>query len=232
MQTFEQIRRAALARLAEFSDKFPHGTEVPFRRIGIRQQQLFAEAARLNHEYAGECAIGTLEDGAIDLREITAPVAVPEIITLIRVNELAPDYDGDTLEVGQEVSVVAIDDPDGLFPRATLRNGVLKGYEAELDDVVSVEIFFPSRPEPTASDEDGTREVEIPDPHSELLVLDLAKDLCRKALDLGTDRTAILALLGEEESGFLDAYRDHVRDYAPIRARFARPPQAPRASSR
>lgn len=233
MQTFEQIVEAALARLAEFTSWYPHGRQVAYRRVGIRQQELYAIAAHVSPEYSGECALADVTDGAVDFDDIALPVDTPERITTILVYELDPGYvapeDGSpVLAVGDEISVVPIADPDsGVFPRATLRRGVLRGYAGELDEVTRIEVYYPYRPEPADSDEDGTREVEVPDPHSELLVVDLAREYLQKAQGLDDkSRAGAIALLDREEERRLEAWVQHVTQYAPTQSRFGRPPQA------
>lgn len=232
MQTFEEIRQAALARLAEFTDQAPSGRQVPYRRIGVRQQELYAIAADLNPEYSGDCAIGDVDEGACDLKQMedAEDVANAERITKVLVKARSTEADG-SWPVGTEVHIIAIGDPDAAdAPRATLRRGVIRGYAGELDKVSQLEVYYPYRPEPTAAAEDGTREVEIPDPHSELLVIDLCRDYVRKAMALDMkDRTAIIAMLAEEEEPMLARWGTHVQEYAPVQSRFARPPQARKA---
>lgn len=223
MTTFEDVRHAALARIAEFTDRYPSGRGVPYRRIGVRQQELYAMAAHDNPEYGGECAIGTVDAGAVALSGMAPPVATPERITRIIVKTIV---NGCPYKVGDDITVVPVADPDGLAPRAYLRHGVLYGVDGELDAVASIEIFFPYRPEPTSITEPGTRVVEIPDPHSELLVIDLTRDFAKKAIARG-QRADVLATLDEEESPMLDRWMAHVREYAPIMARFAKPIAAP-----
>lgn len=224
---FEDVRQAALARLGEFTDKFPHGTQVPYRRIGVRQQQLYALAAHENPEYAGECATAAVTAGAVDFADIDTPVSTPERVTRIDIKTLGGDPP-EGYEVGQEVTIVPLADPDGEAPRATLRNGVLRGVDGELDEVAEVSVYYPYRPEATAATEDGTRDVEIPDPYSELLVIDLARDYVRKALHLGATRAEIIGAIEDEEKSLIEAWAMHAREYAPIVARFAKPPAAPR----
>lgn len=225
MQTFEDIRQAALVRLGEFSDRWPDGRQGPYRRIGTRQQQLFADAANENPEFSGVCAIGSVDAGNVDLTSMSDPVETPERITKIVVKSLTGQA---VYPIGTEITVVSIQDPDGIAPRAYLRNGKLYGYNGELDLVSTVEIFYPYRPQPTASTESGTREVEIADPHSELLVVDLAQDYAKKAIGLDKDtRAAILAYFASEESMLTESWLRHVREFAPIMSRFARPIAAP-----
>lgn len=225
MQTFEEIRQATLIRLGEFSDKWPDGRQGPYRRIGVRQQQLFADAADQNPEYAGVCAIGTVDAGAVDLASMEPPVSAPERITKIVVKTLT----GQTVyPIGTEITVVPIADPDGVAPRAYIRNKKLYGVNGELDRVASIEMFYPYRPEPTSATESGTREVEVPDPYSELLVVDLAQDYARKAISITKEsRAEIVAYFASEEGQLTAMYLRHVREFAPIQSRFGRPVAAP-----
>lgn len=215
--TFEDVRHAALARLMEYGDRWPHGRSAPYRRIGVRQQQLFAMAARANPEYAGVCAIGMLVDGQANFADMQPPVLRPEAITLVQIHDPGEsDY-----EVGQRVTIVTADDPDGLAPRALLRHQVLIGVGADLAGVAKIKVWYPYIPEPTAREEDGSREVEIPEPHSELLVVDLARDYVRKTLSLAPDvRAAIIQRHDEEEAPMLAEWIAHVRGYAPLETRF------------
>lgn len=225
MQTFEQIRQAALVRLGEFSDRWPDGRQGPYRRIGTRQQQLFADAANENPEYSGVCAVGTVDSGNVDLLSMSDPVATPERITKIVVKTVTGQV---VYPIGTEVTVVTIQDPDGIAPRAYLRNGKLYGYNGELDTVASVEMFYPYRPEPTASTESGTRVIEIADPHSELLVVDLAQDYAKKAIGLDKEtRAAVIQYFAAEEAALSVNWLRHVREFAPVMSRFARPIAAP-----
>lgn len=219
MMTFEDVRRAALARLMEYSDRWPQGRSVAYRRIGVRQQQLYTMAARTNPEYAGVCATGTLVDGAADFGSMQPPVLRPEAITLVEIH----DPGESEYEAGQRVTIVPADDPDGVPPRARLRHRVLEGVGDDLVGVAKIKVWYPYIPEPTDPEEDGTREVELPDPHSELLVVDLARDYARKTLSLEPDvRTAIVRMCTEEEAPMLEEWFAHVRDYAPLETRFVR----------
>ena len=216
--TFEDVRQAALARLMEYGDRWPHGRSAPYRRIGVRQQQLYAMAARANPEYAGVCAVGGLVNGVANFAAMEPPVLRPEAITLVEIHDPGEsDY-----EVGQRITIVTADDPDGLAPRAFLRHRVLVGVGNELAGVATIKVWYPYIPEPASADEDGSREVEIPDPYSELLVIDLARDYARKTIALEPDiRAAIVRMQDEEEAPMLAEWLAHVRGYAPIEARFA-----------
>src|SRR5690606_24373787 len=217
--TFEDVRQAALARLMEYGDRWPHGRSAPYRRIGVRQQQLYAMAARANPESAGVCAIGGLVNGVADFAAREPPVLRREAITLVEIHDPGEsDY-----EVGQRITIVTADDPDGLAPRAFLRHRVLVGVGNELAGVATIKVWYPYIPEPASADEDGSREVEIPDPYSELLVIDLARDYARKTIALEPDiRAAIIRMQDEEEGPLLAEWIAHVRGYAPLETRFAR----------
>lgn len=216
--TFEDVRRAAFARLMEHGDRWPQGRAVAYRQIGLRQQQLYALAARANPEYAGECAVGTLVDGAADFGQMQPPVMRPEAITLVEIH----DPGESEWEAGQRISIVAADDAHASFPpRARLRHRLLDGVGSDLDGVATIKVWYPFIPEPTDPEEDGTRDVEMPDPHSELLVVDLARDYARKTLALEPEiRAAIVASFDAEEAPMLEGWLEHVRGYVPLEARF------------
>lgn len=229
---YEAVRKAALARLGEFTDRTPSGRAVPYRRIAVREAELFAIAAKENQEYAGVSAIGAIdEDGAADIRGIAAPLPVPELLTKIIVATLTDDADPEELSfaVGDEVTIVSIADRDGVAPRATLRDGVLRGVDEDFAFVEEVEVFYPYRPDPAAADEDGTRAVQLVDPYDELLVIDLAREYIRKAMTLDkTTRGEVVALLDAEEARMVPNFLAHVRTFAPVQGRFARESQSRR----
>lgn len=213
--TFEEIRQAALARLMEFTDRAPSGQAVPYRRIAVRQQFLFAEAARANPEYAGVCAVGGVVNGAADLAQMAPPVKRPEAITLVEVVD-----GGETWPAGTRITIVPTEDPDGIPPRARLRNRVIVGVGDELGNVASIRVHYPYIPEGPAPAENGEREVEMAGPYDELLVIDLTRELMRKALTVAPDdRLAVVNLLNEEEAPLLAAWLAHAAGYAPIEAR-------------
>lgn len=233
MQTFDEIRLAALARLSEFTDKYPRGRQSLYRRIGVRQQQLAAAATRENPEYFGTSAIGAVEDGACDFADIDTPVDTPERITKITVRTLNDALDDDEIAalgfaVGDEVTIVPIADPDGVKPRATLRDNVLRGVAGELDDVTEIDVHYPRRPEATEVDEDGTRSVDIADPYSELLVIDLMEFAAGLVADGAAIAAKVVASTAKEKSELEAGFTSHARGYSPMVSRFARPPHGGR----
>lgn len=217
--TFEQVRTAALSRLMEFTDRFPSGVQVPYRRIGVRQQWLYALAARVNPDYATEAAEATLsaDPVGVDLDLIADPIETPENLTRIEIKDAGTS----SYSTGDKVTVVPVADQDGLAPRVTIRNRAIYAVGTDLDDVTSLLIYYPYRPEPTDSDEDGTRTVEITQPYEELLVIDLAREYIRKSLSMEPDqRGAVVGMFDEEEAPLLEAWLEHVRTYAPTEGRF------------
>lgn len=227
--TFEDVRQAALARLLQFTTRYPQGKAVPYRRIGIRQQDLYDQAADVNPEFGGDGALAELDAGAADLNDIAAPVGLPARITRIEVSD-----PGDSpYAIGKEISVVGVDDPEAAAaPRATLRQGVLRGWAAELDDVTEILVYYPFQPAPADPAETGVRVVEIPSPHDELLVIDLTKALLRSVGTLTPAvRADILGDLTDEETPRLAGWLKHAHSFAPLQSRFARPPSAPKGGA-
>lgn len=227
MLTYEEIAVLAMARVSEFTDTFPKSRSLMYRRIGVRQQQLFAAATESNHDFYGTAASAVLESGMADLRDIDLPVDSPEQIQKIEVFAVgaAPVY-----PVGTEISIVPLGDLDAEDPpRATLRDLLLKGVGSDLDTVTEILVHYARQPALPDADEDGTTTTEIPSPHDELLVVDLALYLIRSAR--GVDqaaRTEALTLFAGEEEGLLQGWQTHIEHSIPTSARFSRPPHAPR----
>lgn len=223
--TTEDIAVLALARATEFTDHVPSTRSLMYRRIGVRQQQLFARAARVNPEYFGICATGVLEDMQADLADLVTPLEAADTVTKIEVANAGTS----ALSTGMEVRVVALSDPEAeLPPRCTIRNRVIRGVGNDLAGVVSVTIHY-SRLPVRLTATDGAKEMELPEPHTELLVVDLAKDLIAKTVMLSPpDRTVALEVFSAEEEPLLLAFDAHVREYAGSRsARFGGVPFAP-----
>lgn len=216
--TVEDVVQAALARAMEFSDSVPSTRSVMYRRVGVRQQQIVAKAAAQNAEYFGVCAVGDLVAGAVDLRAMTPPsVARAERIDKVEIENAGTSV----YAAGTEIHVVALLDPAAaLAPRATLRNGVLRQVGSDLAGVVSAKVHYAYQPAAVLPT-DEARSVEIPEPYSELLVLDLAKELLKKTLELETaTKAAALEVLGAEEAEMLADFSAHVGGYAPLTTRF------------
>jgi hypothetical protein len=223
--TCEEIAIEALARAAEFGAEVPATRSLMYRRIGVRQAALFAEAGRVNQDYYGVCAIATLDNGAADLADIADPIPPLEAVTRVEV------FDAGTsgIAAGTEINLVTLNDQDAATaPRMTLRNNVLRAVGADLDDVVSVEVYY-SRSAKRLGATDANTNVELQAPWDELLVVDLTRYLLRKAISIKPDvRAAALELLDGEEAEMMAGFIRHVAEYAPYQTRFGRPPFANR----
>lgn len=227
MATVEDIAIQAIARCAEYSDSFPTARSVLYRRIGVRQQQLFAAAARANPEYFGATADGTLDStGLISLSTLGDPKATDpapnmELISKILVSasqEGAPDP-------GTEIHVVPITDPAAaLPPRLTIRGGVFEPVGDDLNGVTAIRVYYSHRPFRTDYS-DGNTLIELPEPFHDLLVADAARFLLRKMATLSQEvRQVALAALQAEEQEALANFLQHVASFtmAVERGRFSR----------
>ena len=74
--TVEDLVEQALSRCAEYGGNYPATRSLLYRRLGVRQQELFAAAARANPEYFGATAIGTLDaNKAVSLATMGSPAS-------------------------------------------------------------------------------------------------------------------------------------------------------------
>lgn len=227
--TIEEIAVQALARASEFSNSVPGARSVMYRRIGVRQQQLFAKAARINPDYYGICATGQVDDGAVDLADLVDPVEAADSIARIEIAAAGTS----TYASGTRVNSVPVDDTDiEDAPRVTIRNRILRGVGTDLDGVVSLKVHY-SRIPLAIAPTDGTRQADLEEPHVELLVVDLTKILVKKLTSLSaTISSAVLGSLDTEEAALLADFERHVAEYSGVSAsRFGSPEyQAPRAN--
>lgn len=224
--TVEEIAVAALARASEFSNKVPSTRSVIYRRIGVRQQELFSHAARLNPEFYGICAVGTLINGSLNLADMVSPVQAADTITRIDIEGIGTS----PYVLGQEVRVVSLSDRDVEdSPRATLRNRVIRQVGTDLALAVSLKVHYSRIPLPVVPETDAARVIDLEEPHTELLVVDAARQLVAKTLALDPNaRTAVDAVLAAEEGVLLRNYEQHVREYAgSMSTRFSDPQFAP-----
>jgi len=181
-----------------------------YRRLSVRQQQLFARAAAINPEYYGVCAVAPLSNGAVDLKDLGDPVYRADSLSRIEI----ADKGTSGYANGDEVHVVALTDPDAaLPPRVTVRNGVVAQVGTDLNGVVSLRVFY-SRLPLSIGPNDGSKELELLDPFQELLVVDLARYLVEHTLGLdATLRGQALPLLEAEEKDLLALFDAHVKAY-------------------
>lgn len=201
-----QIIEAALARAMEFHQNIPNTESVSIRRIDAHQQELFAYTAGIAREYIGRSGVLTLAAGIADTADLN-PLAMRIVLVRIQ-DEGSSDY-----EALQRVNIIPVDDPDAaLAPRATLRDGLITGYDGELDDVTSLMVDYCKRP--------GTLTVaaDVPEfavQYHEILVIDLTKQMIRKTIGLNsTSREEILEILQEEYDETLGQYEAHLRNFS------------------
>lgn len=219
----EEVAVQALARAAEVTETVPATRTLMYRRIGIRQQQLFAMGARVNSDYYGACAETNLIGGAADLADIASPVPIPELVSKVCIE----DAGGSAYISGDEVNIVqTVDINAALAPRMTLRDLVLQEVGDDLTGVVSVMVYYSRLPKAYGPSDANTL-TELSSPWDELLIVDLTKYLLRKArqLDEGARKLALDGLAAEE-SELLEGYITHVREYGPVQDRFGRSPAA------
>ena len=220
--TVDEAVKRFLARVPEAPEHTPRG-EIK-RRIGVRQRQLFARAARLNPSYFGVCAVAPLEAGAANLlaatpEQSTGGDILYEIEAVERV--VIEDPGTSSYAAGELVHLVKVTDPDVAEPpRATIRNFVLFQIGTDLEGVAKVKVHYSRRPLPIDETTPGDTELELPEPFQYLLVLDGAKDLARR--ELPADRAAaVRELLEPEEQELLQEFDAHVVGFVVTEGRFA-----------
>ncbi|KKK77831.1 hypothetical protein LCGC14_2849660, partial [marine sediment metagenome] len=117
---------------------------------------------------------------------------------------------------GDEVNVVQLNDvaAAALAPRVTLRNQILKQVGTDLALVTSVRLYYSRRPFRLTDSEDGSTTVDFPEQWEELLVIDLAKWITRKATNPPLEqRTAALVSLDAEEQETLANFEQEVTSF-------------------
>ena len=214
--TFQEIVDNAKSRGLDFSVTYPTTERVLFRRIEIRQQELFSAATRVNPDYFGKSATGTLDaNGFVDIKDQQASVDVDPAANITRV-EVEDAGTHPTLVTGDEINIVSISDVEAdLPPRMTLRNFVLRQVGTDLAGVVSICAFYGFRPENKATPLDGNEVAELPDVFQELLVYDIVKFLLKQTLDMDVStKTGALPVLEVGESDMSASFSAEVTDYA------------------
>lgn len=216
--TYNEICDQALARCAEFGVSFPEQRSVSLRRVGVRQQQLFSRANRLDPDYFGVCATGAPVGGALDLRDLVEPVARLDRVTYVEIATPGTS----SYAAGDVVHVVPPSDKDQFYaPRVTLRDWVLLQVGTDLANVGTLKVGY-SKLSLAVKATDGAVESELPVQFQDLLVVDQAMQMIRKVLDLGAaDKEKALTLLAAEEEVLLTEFDAHVLGFAAAReARF------------
>jgi hypothetical protein len=205
--TVEQVLNAALARTMEYGVNFPTSRASLVRRISQRQMELFAIANQNNPDFFGTYATAGLGDGAADLADMAPPVYSAD--TVSRVEVANPGSSG--YADGKEISLVSFDDEGSAFPpRATLRGMVIRGVGDDLSGVSSIRVYYSRFPQALGPTDTGVQ-LELPVQFQELLVIDLARTVLKRALTVGGDAApARIQFLDEEEKDLLGSFVAHV----------------------
>jgi len=201
-----EILDTALGKFAEFNVAMPSTTSAAYGRMTRRQEQLFAKGAVLNREFFGADEALAVVANEVDTQDLNP---LPMRIHVVRVE--APGTS--TWAQGTQVAVVHVDDLEAeLPPRATLRDGVLEGVGTDWDGLTSIRIFHSKRPAELTVKTDIP---QLPKQFHELLALDIAKWLMRKAMGL-TDgaRKQYIDLLTQEELELENDYERFLKDWA------------------
>lgn len=222
--TAEDLVIQALGRVGGLTNTYPSARGPMYVRIGYRQRQLFAEAAKINPERYGTCASANLQTvsghRAADLNDIASPVPTPETIQRVEIDNKGTS----TYTVGDLVAIVTPEDRDAEFaPRAYLRDGLIIGVSTDLDLVTSVKVWYPRLPDLFLAT-DSAKNLDLVAPWDTLLEIDLAKWLVTKATQLSQEiRAAAVAAFEAEEKPLLADFLAHVAEYTPCVSRFAPP---------
>lgn len=215
--TPEEIVVAALGIASTYSDSYPSTRSVMYRRISVRQRELFVHIAALDPELFGADVVVDVVDGAANLAalEQSGDVYPVERVQVVRIE----DAGASDLDTGERVSLVPADDAEAhLAPRATYRSGVVRGWDGDLDDVTSLWIAYARRPRTIGAD--GSGEIELLEPFQDLLVFDLARYLVRGTVDIDGQVKAVAAdLIEKQEAALLQSLEQHVQNGAAVRER-------------
>lgn len=217
---FDQIIAAGRARALDFGSDWPGTTSVLYRRIQIREQDLFSQASRVNPDYFGVNTVGVLDVNTdVNLKTLedeASPIFPTSSITRVEIEDPGthPDY-----QACDKVSIISPSGADAaLAPRMILRNFVLHGYKGPTGDmqgVTSVCIYYGYRPANRALPMDGTELAELPPVYQELLVLDVTEYLLKMTQELAPERkSAALAQVQTEIASWSGTFMAEVTDYA------------------
>lgn len=209
MASLEEVAVAALARCGDLGIVGGGTRSVLYRRASIRQQQLFSEAAKVNPEYFGEVALGTLVNGAVDIDAMAlSGVAECEAVYRIEIG----DKGTSAYAVGDLVSLVSVNDAAsaGVAPRATIQNHVIRQVGTDLALVAKVKAYYSRKPAALTL---AASVVELPTPFEELLVLDLATWIIKTAEASAERKDTLLAALQAEEKEMLSSFLSHLTSF-------------------
>ena len=79
LQAVQVVADAALSVCAVFGSSVRSAGSLFYTRASERQMQLFERASRLNADYAGQCVVGALLDGKINLAALLAGEPFPRL---------------------------------------------------------------------------------------------------------------------------------------------------------
>lgn len=206
MATLEQLVIAALARALDFDAEVPSTRQVHWRRLQLRQQQLFTMGSQLNPDYYGVAATGILDtNDSLDLKDLATTALVDQAVGIQRIE--IENIGTSSFTTGDEVNIVSIDDVDAdMSPRVTIRDFIIKSVGTDLNLVTSLCVFYPRIPD-LIQEALGTETVQLPEQYQELLVVDLTREMVGKTLDMDqAAKGTAMGILATEESVLLERY--------------------------
>lgn len=218
--TVEEVVREAMGRLHGIADVSRTPGPTMYRRVGLRQQQLFSRIAQADQEYTGTWADGTLDaDARLDLKDLLDPLPAAGRITRIEIK----DRGSSSYTNGQNVQIVNTNSAEFRGdPRVTIRDYLVEGYTPpgqnatnDLDGVTSLRVYYPRMPA-ALDGSDKAKEIELESPWDEMLVLDLAIWLIRRAPDVSlADRGEAIGLMGAEMAELDAEFEEHFTRFQP-----------------
>jgi hypothetical protein len=217
MLTADELVELALGRVGEVTTNYPSARGPMYRRVGVRQRQIFVRAAQINPEYFGQSVTATLSAGTFNLASLSAS---PELLQ--RVEILAPG--ASSYVAGREVAIVGLNDSSGeLAPRVTVRSQTLAQVGTDLAGVTSLKLYYSTFPAAIATNA-GTTSLSLDTPWDGLLEVDLAQWVIQKATAVPADaRSAAIAALKAEEDQLLADFDAHLCAVTPTISRFVAP---------
>lgn len=217
MRTCDEIANAALARCREFSVNYPAGKELLYTRIGTRQQQLVELSVMANADYFGVEATADLDSGVLDLSDMPGQVDNAGHVQKVTIEN--PGTSGYPIDT--EVAIVPLRNiAAAIAPRAVIRDGLLIGVGSDLDLVTTLRVYYTKLPAALGATDKAT-EVVIPDPHAELLVLDLCQYIVNAAPQVSATVSAAVQAWAAEEASLEKAWLGFLSGYSPVRQQFS-----------
>lgn len=222
----DEVIDAAMSRCTDLGANVPAARSVYYRRIAIRQAEIFSMVAATHPEYFGTSQTVALSSGTYALAGLN-----PKAERVTDVVVANPGTSG--LQTDDQVNLIIQEDWKAqLAPRAVIRDQILRGIKNDLTGVATVTIYYSRRPTATAATMTKTTEMELPEQFQDLLVIDVAKQMIRKLLDVEPSRRdGWLDLLGGEEKALLATLSQHVSNFVHAEQNRFRPPSSPAPGS-